>query len=181
MKNNQWALTLILSCAFIMSEFNSNAQTNSSGYSFAANHFVYDYGDEHIVSNIPLNEIKPSMFRRFMKDFPSITFQNWSKTNNGYFVTFGQTDSIWGVETYDLTGSFRSRHIYYNGRNMPARFIKIASEYCKEYIVDLLTEYCDGKNSVYEIIVHNEDLTKKIRIQNTAISVSNEYEAITKK
>jgi len=116
-----------------------------------------------IISNVPLNEINIRAFRRFHRRFPSASGEAWTKSVNGYNVTFIENALRYQAD-FDKRGTFLYSLKYYTGKDISIDLAASIKKNYPDYGIGVVTEITDGGKTFYLVKIENSSFIKTISI-----------------
>jgi len=169
-------LFFIVSFSFVF--FVSKAQSNSdpSQHILENTGFHYYLPGNSFTSNVPLNEIRSSVFRAFLKAFPAAFSSHWTKTPEGYRVYFKAEDSISYCISYTRRGHLIGEHIIYPESCAPADIKEIINELYPGYLIEFVNGFNDGNTDIYGIVIRRGNMEKSLKLQQGNLELILQFE-----
>jgi hypothetical protein len=127
-----------------------------------------------IISNVPLNEINIHAFRYFHRRFPSISGESWTKSADGYIVSFME-NAIRHQAHFDKRGAFLYSLQYYAGKDISGDLVVSIKKKYPDYRIGVVTEITDGEKTFYLVKIENNSFVKTLSICDGKTEVLEEF------
>jgi hypothetical protein len=154
-------------------QLNGQAQLNSQ-HSFGLPASYHINGDGNLMtSNVPLNEINTHAFRHFRKHYPDVTGENWTKTEEGYIVSFTR-DALRNQVYFDQRGGYLYSVKYYGAGNIGKDLESLIKRSYPQYIIDVVTEITDREKLFYLVKIETSASVKTLSVADGKLEVIEE-------
>jgi hypothetical protein len=136
-----------------------------------------DLTDHNIRSNVPMNEISPRAFRHFRKNHPTISDENWYKSEQGYLVSY-MVNSGRHQAWYNPDGSFMCSVKYYSGKELNEQTDMQVHREFPGYQVKVVMEITnDVHKTFYVVTIQDPAKIKTLFVCDGKIEVRQELNA----
>jgi hypothetical protein len=125
-------------------------------------------------SNVPINELNASAFRRFHRRFRAAAAgEYWFKAGDGYQVSF-MLDQHRQLAYFDLHGAFMYSLKYYDAKETPRETGDLVQRRYPDYKIEVVTEIMDGQKTFYIVQIMNRAYIKILSVNDGRIEVMQE-------
>ena len=162
--------------SFIFSALRAQYSSGLSQIVFAKTVFRYYLPDNSLTSNVPLNEIRSSVFRSFLKKFPEAFASRWIKTSEGYRVYFKVGDSVSYRIAYTQRGQLIREYVNYSESHAPADIMGIIMSQYPGYKIQFVNAFNNGEGYTYGIIIRRGNMEKSLKLQDGNLELLFQFE-----
>jgi hypothetical protein len=169
-------LFFVVFLSLIFSALRAQYSSGLSQIIFAKTLFRYYLPDNSLSSNVPLNEIRSSVFRSFLKRFPEALASRWIKTSEGYRMYFKVGDSVSYRIAYTQRGQLVREYVSYSESHAPADIKEIIMIRYPDYKIQFVNAFSDGKGYTYGIVIRHGDTEKSLKLQDGNLELLLQFE-----
>ena len=125
------------------------------------------------IGGVGVTDISMNVREHFRKQFPGISGELWSKTENGFVVAF-QTEGKRNWAFLDRKGNCTAQIHYYEEELLPKEVRGRIKSVYYDYSIGLVKEVSVGKDKVYMVTLEDKDSWKIIVVGEEEINVYKE-------
>jgi hypothetical protein len=160
---------------FVVNGHTEAQGTRKQGIDQYATQFQYNIRGDQFTSNVPLNEIRPAVFRRFKRHFPNVEREQWHKIRSGFLVVFKDTDSSLNYALFDTFGNLVRKIACYSATNAPRELTEAIRYDYSSYNIEAATKLTEENKVLYGVLISKGNEIKSLEFKNGELSLLAEY------